>query len=62
MAANAVGEPVETETGVNQNSDPKKSTSTGSKVTRNIKGRKEFVFAFPNAEGKGYPAAVGMTM
>lgn len=55
MAAGASGRPIPTDAEADRNRDPE---SKSAKVTRNIKGKKEFVFAFPNAAGKGYPAPI----
>ncbi len=56
MAVDAKGDPVDVEA-ANQNTASNKSKDA--KVTRNIKGKKEFAFEFPGAAGKGYPAPTG---
>lgn len=55
MALDAAGKPVEPETA---NSNAKRSNSD--KVTRRIKGEKEFAITIPQLSGKGYPAPVDM--
>ncbi|MDM7923943.1 MAG: L,D-transpeptidase family protein [Pyrinomonadaceae bacterium] len=55
MAVDATGEPVEEGQGNTSNKN------TSSKVTRNVKGKKEFAIKLPELNGKGYPAPLGMT-
>ena len=52
MAYDATGKPVDPE------NSPDSKNTTSSKVTRNIKGKKEVVFEVAALKGKGYPAPI----
>jgi hypothetical protein len=54
MAVDARGKPVD------EDRDTNKKPSTSSRVTRNIKGKKEIVIEIAALKGKGYPAPLGM--
>ena len=55
MAVDATGHAVPDE-----GSKAKSKNNKAGKVTRNIKGKKEFVIAIPALKGKGYPAPVNL--
>lgn len=57
MAVDAGGKPVDPASS-NSNLADNKSKKESSKVTRNIKGKKELVFELAELRGKGYPAAM----
>ncbi|MEO7674567.1 MAG: hypothetical protein ABIU09_10890, partial [Pyrinomonadaceae bacterium] len=65
MAVDAQGTAVEPNANTNMSASnskkvPNNSNSGDGKVTRNIKGKKEFVFDLAELLGKGYPAPVNM--
>ena len=69
MAINAQGRPIELNNNQNTSATSNSSGKTGGasnsgdgSVTRNIKGKKELVFALTELRGKGYPAPVGVKM